>query len=360
MTTTPIVRKDLKALCETNRRLCIVASERLFESITITTNSASFVRLLNIVASDVWSAQVRYLNWVLMREFYGLPALAQNLSFNTSWDTSLKQWGVYETRRPFYDGLDLQCQLAKRLSNVQIVRFWNASISQREGMKLWEIEPFLSCDEITSIEIFENDVTQQNLNPGNAFSVLQLSDLKPRIVETYLCTLHLEYSRDKKLESMQIQRSLRPFKYRDYRETERKMLIYQYFPDFFQSLAANGLRHLRILGICGGFMSLSDIEILLDVSSNLRELNIGARMSSTDGAMLLPLLQRYHHQGRLHGLKVAFQNLTYYGRLGSVSASGQQVQASIEGKDDGLLKNTLSAYAHRYEPGRRRSWLGRA
>ena len=62
----PLAKKDLKSLRETDRRLHTIVSEKLFESIAITPNYASYSQLLYIAASDFLSAQIQHLDWALI------------------------------------------------------------------------------------------------------------------------------------------------------------------------------------------------------------------------------------------------------------------------------------------------------
>ena len=53
-----LAMKELKALRLMNRKLCNVASDTLFKTLAISINAASYIQLLNVAASGLWSAQV--------------------------------------------------------------------------------------------------------------------------------------------------------------------------------------------------------------------------------------------------------------------------------------------------------------
>ncbi|MCJ1238195.1 hypothetical protein MMC14_006184 [Varicellaria rhodocarpa] len=127
----PLAKKEPKALRLANRKLYILASEILFETVAITTTDASFAQLLNIIASETWSAQVRHIDWVLLHGRGVAPHLAQDLKLYRPWSNTVRQWKLKPSRGAFWYGLLLQCQLIQRMPNVQTVRFWSAVNSQR-------------------------------------------------------------------------------------------------------------------------------------------------------------------------------------------------------------------------------------
>ena len=381
----PLARKELKTLRLTNRKLYTIASEKLFESIAITTNEASYIQLLNIAASKDWSAQVRHIDWVLLHGYGAVPALAQALSIRKPWSTTLKKWKIKSTRGQFYDGLDLQCQLVKRIPNVQTVRFWSAVQSQRGGREPWENnfednagDAVGSTKSIIDRFVIEN--ASRDPAPDDVFSILRRSEAKPRLVKTVVATLHLGYSGSQKLESVSFlprwsdylpqnrreQKSIEVLpnwyawmitgmksqcKQEQYRgmTNENESKFFNHDMSCFPSLVRSGVRSLGTLKICSVWIFLEEMEFLLRANDGLRILIIGDIELSDDDNIepmvnFLRLLRHLFMQRRLRHLKATFQKLRCRELSGEFSASEQQVQDWMEGNDDELLKIASSAF----------------
>ena len=353
--TAPLTRKDLKALRLTNRKLHSIASENLFHSIAVTTNDASYLQLLNIAASDYWSAQVRHVDWVLLHEAGKHPALAQELEFNELWTSRLKKQKVVPTKGQAYYGLELQCQLLKKIPNVQSVRFWSANQSQRlnGGGEPWEETHAPEArDQIKSNTMLY--ATNQNVpRSKDVFSILQHSKLTPRVVKTIVATLHLEFSSSKELKSVEI------LGHSDYwgegdqyrgvlNIAERK--FFSHDMNCFSSLINSKISKLRSFEISGVWIFLEHMAVMLGNARKLRKLHIGnIELSDYDEQenpmmVFLRFLRDQYNQGSLHDLKVAFHETICREFIGRFSATEEQVQAWMEGSDDKLLNAASSAF----------------
>ena len=352
--TVSLARKELKALRKMNRKLHSIASETLFESIALTTNDASYVQLLHVAASDPWRAQVRHLDWVLT---YGIePDLytVQELSFREPWTSTLRKWGIRANRGQIYHGLDLQCELARRLPNVQTIRFWGAVASQRSGWEPWDhynlrIEDVIKSTTVTVM------TPSPNVSPDDVFSILQYSRVTPRLVKTVVARLHLDYSESKELTSVQIRHHEwevrnRPGSLTIYRGAFNQQEPFSHDMNCFRSLALTGkVSKLRTLRLSGIWILLEEMATLLDGSPKLLDLNIGdVELSDSEEeepmVNFLWLLRRHYAKGRFHKLKVTFQESRCRQFFGRFSATQQQVQAWMRGKDEELLMIASSAF----------------
>ena len=359
LVTASLARKDLKALRKTNRKLHSIASEKLFETIAITTNCASYVQLLNVAAPDVWSAQVRHIDWVLLHGFECYTLLTQEIKFNEAWSTTLTKWQVskdvrfsYESRN-VYPGLSLQCLLLQRFPNVQTVRFWVAVECQRNGREPWETSNDRSGAIETSrfIRTVEDDIP----SPNDFISILRSSDLRPRLIKTAAARMYLSFSTGKKfLKSVQILPHQSGGSRYDSREHYRgaSNLGENRFDsasiDCIRSLAHSGISTLTVLRVSAMRTYFEYMEILLRANINLRILylkdvelyDIMNKAAVTD---FLLLLKGFYDQGCLHGLKVTLQNLSCHHLSGRFSATEQEVQSWMEGEIHELLKIASSA-----------------
>ena len=368
--TAPLARKELKALRLTNRKLHSVASETLFESIAITTNGASYAQLLNIAASDFWSAQVRHLDWVLLRAIKGKEGLAQELLFDKPWTSTLHSWGIIETgeQPKYYYGLDLQCQLVKRFPNIRTVSFWNADDNQRKGCEPWETPPsetYVDCSIAKSYKIIEStkmfyitedweidrDVLYYFPPPNDVFSVLRKSNLTPRLIKTVKTKIQLDYSESRKLESVQMRKDFSVEPYRgaiDYHKDKED--LFSYDTSWFESLVRSDISELRTLRINNISIFIDNIDSLLEGSSSkLLNLDLDYVELVGDGDLvptvsLLEVFKLHYDQGQFHDLKVTFRDLTCRGFRGLFSATEHQVRDWLEGRDDELLKTASSAF----------------
>ena len=355
----PLAKKDLKALREMNQRLYSVASETLFESIALTTNDASYVQLLNIAASDEWSAQVRHIDWVLLHAIGNTESLTQILQFNEPWVTALRKWRAYEVARArcgyppgmVYSGLSLQCRLVQKFRNVQSVRFWSADNNQRIGREPWEY----SDSETRSKAIGRNRIITADRcdipSPEDIFSILKFSNLRLRLIKTVAATVHLRYSTSNKfLKGVQIQSHQDSLEY--YRGAPKRSELDSPTNSMncCHSLARSGISSLTILRIFDMRILVEDMQTLLKANINLRYLYLGdVELSGGVGdteplANFLLLLSFYYEQGCLRDLRVILQSLRRRYFLGRFSASEQEVQAWMKGEDnDELLKAAIAA-----------------
>ena len=199
-------RKELKALRSANRKLCTLASEIIFDTITVSTNDASFAQLLNIAASEFWSAQVRHIDWVSLYPYDPRPLV----KFNQSWSKTLRMWDLGPSRDPFWYGLLLQCQLIQRMPNVQTVRFWKAT-NPLLGKERWPDDSTSDATASTTVIAMKQFVPEDSdlrytlaPAPENMFSVLQHSALRPRLIMTFAATWYLKYSKKQELERVTI------------------------------------------------------------------------------------------------------------------------------------------------------------
>ena len=354
-----LARKDLKALRKTNYNLHSVASETLFETIAITTNNASYIQLLNVAASKLWSAQVQHIDWVLLHGTGVNDSLAQRLEFNEPWLTILRKWRVYQVARSSYEssnvypGLSLQCRLVQRLPNVQTVRFWSAVDSQRLGREPWEDGSTTSAA-IATTKIIEGSF--EIPDPEDVISILEFSNLRPRLIRTNAASMYMRFSTGNKyLKGVQILShrncGLNQSSPEQYRGAPAHMEK-GFFPEsmsYTASLAKSGVSSLTILRISGVRVLLSEMEDLLTANIKLQSLFLGQIELSADDsseamANFLLLLRDFHRQGDLQSLRVTFQKLRCQGLLGYFSATENEVRGWMEGESGVLLKTASSAF----------------
>jgi len=199
-------KAEVKALRFTCRQLHIVASKKMFETLTISTNQESFVQLLNVAGSGFWSAQVRHVHWVLLNSSDDTVGRMQCIRFKEiesfgSWTASLKPFGGINGK-PSYYALDLQCQLMRRIPDVQTIRFWCATTGQRSGIEPWEKNRVRS--NFVKRSHFKNPTPYLDPNADDIFSILHHSKLQPRLMHTIIATMHLRYALDGDLEHLVI------------------------------------------------------------------------------------------------------------------------------------------------------------
>lgn len=266
-------KTEVKALRFTCRQLHIVASKKIFETLTISTTQDSFVQLLNVAGSEFWSAQVRHVHWVLLNCSDIISGRMQCIRFKDiksfgSWTTSLKPFGGLNGK-PSYYGLDLQCQLMRRIPNVQTIRFWCATSSQRSGIEPWEENRARS--KIVKRSYFKNPTPGVDPNADDIFSILRHSNLRPRLVQTILATVHLKYALNADFEHVVIvptalDRTRRfPEIYRGYKNEEELDFIHEKMGCIW-SLAHSGITTLKTLDIS------SQQEFSGDMTTSLRSM----------------------------------------------------------------------------------------
>ena len=375
----PLARKDIKALRWTNRKICSVASEAMFESITITTNQASYAQLLNVAGSEFWSKQVGHVDWVI---FYGASDwkwdnLAQEIIFNAPWPNTLRKWGIMSGRgRPHY-GLGLQCQLIKRMQNVRTVRFWPVSPEQQDarGGDSWEYHEGEPRDypggepwDYRSTVVFEGQygsanhepiksikmrpiTSKHDPRPDDVFSILRLANLEPRLVKTAEAELRLGFSGIKHFTSIEILSNepySKPQLYCSHHHLMERT-IRNFDLNCLKSLAKSKINNVKSLKISGVLVSLDDMKKILTASNKLRTLHVG-NIELTDPVHDEPMVQFLQHlrhiynKDRLHKLRVTFQETRCEWLIGEFTANEKQMQAWMEESDDELQKTASSAF----------------
>ncbi len=247
-------RKETKALCFTNRTLHFVASTKMFETLTVSTHQESFVQLLSVAGSDLWSNQVRHVDWVLLSSSDHGPDTMQRIRFKDissfgSWTASLKPFGGINGNPTFY-GLDLQCQLMRRIPNIQSIRSWSATYTQRTGTE--PFERFRGKSRFIKRSEFTLPTAGLDPSADSIFSILRHSDLKPRRIDTISATIYLKYVLNGDCERIVILptvldrgRSL-PERYRGYVNTEELGFVTDIL-DYYRSLTLVGIQGLKDL-----------------------------------------------------------------------------------------------------------------
>ncbi|MCJ1233583.1 hypothetical protein MMC14_001541 [Varicellaria rhodocarpa] len=367
LVTAPLARKELKALRTTNRKLLSIASETMFQSIALTTNCASYIQLLYIVASTMWSAQVRHIDWVLLHATGNQDSLTQKMKFNEPWVTMLQKWRVYEVASSGYEsgnvypGLSLQCRLVQRLPNVQTVRFWSAVNSQRIGREPWEN----GNDENDAIETTRAPGVSQAAfydmpSPEDIFSILKLSGLKSQLIKTVAVTMYLRFSTSKEiLKGVQIlphqSGELRHDSLKHYRGASNhdEKRFSSRSMDCFDSLANSGISSLTVIRVSGVQIFRRELKTLLTANVKLRYLYLSqvelcGFHDPSPMVDLLFVLQGSHNRGSLHNLKVTIQKLRCQNYSGHFSATEQELQDWMKGKNHELLNTVSSAFVHIY------------
>lgn len=258
---------EVKALRSTCRQLHIVASKKMFETLTISTNQESFIQLMNVAGSEFWSAQVRHVHWVLLNNSDNISGTVQCIRFKDigsfgSWTTSLQPFGGINGK-PSYYGLDLQCQLMRRIPNVQYIRFWCATSSQRSGIEPWEENRVRS--KLVKRSHFTNPTPCLDPNADDIFSILRHSNLRPRLIHTIIATMRLRYTLDGDIEhaviiSITLDRTRRfPETYRGYKNREELEFISEGMGCIW-SLAHSGITTLKSIKISSEEKFFEDIK----------------------------------------------------------------------------------------------------
>lgn len=384
----------MKALRLMNRRLCSIASERIFENITISTTDASFIQLLNVASSELWSKQVRYVEWILLNESGRQPGILQGISFKEidSYPPRFKNLRLSTVPTVHgltsFVGLDLQCQLMRMMSNVQTIRFRSGLKCHREGREPWQ-------DHIVrSDQVKVNNFAAEKLGaPGwstrtvngepmlvsasDVFSLLRHSRLKPSLVETIAATMRLGYSADKELEHVHLMSILEdparnhiiaedsvtfvPRKYQEeYKEYRAEMEFFSHELNCFRSLVHSEVSSLKTLKVCGIWIFARDLERLVvgnrrlellhignvELSVSLEELEAESIIELEPIPTLLSRLRHHYSEGRLHDLRVAFEDTRIRFSSGDFSATEREVQRWMEGENDELIETARNAFWH--------------
>ena len=364
----PLTRKELKALRLTSRKLRDVASEKMFETIRISTTDASFVRLMNIAASDFWRKQVRHVHWVLLNESGYHAELLQIIQFKDistfgPWVKNLQGHLQPKIREPVYHGLDLQCQILRRMGNVQTIRFWCAVAHEREKREPWQPRA------VTSELVVENSMDTHTIpypspTADAIFPILIHSNVKPNRVETVASTVYLAYSRKGHLNDVEIiplrddrrrcdpPEADNPFSHRPFRTDvdKEEMDYFSHDMNCFRSLGDSNISTLRALKISGIWIFVDDLETVLTKNPQLELLRVSKiELSDNEDGMqpmadVLLFLRRFYEAGTLAKLSAEFDNVGHRDLSGAFSASQEQVRAWMKGDSDDLLDLARSAF----------------
>jgi len=378
-----LTRKELKALRLMSQQLCSIASERMFESITLSTTDASFIQLFNIASHDRWSDQVRRVDWILLNAYGTNPGTSQTivLKDKRSWGPSLLN--VWPSRLPSgedvsYIGLDLQCQAMKCL-NPQTVQFRCGLKCHREGREPWQ-DHAVRSEQVESSQFadapFGWGTISTNVRRGpvtvsadDVFSVLRQACLGPTVLKTPTITMHLEYSDVAEIEhvslfSIKDDPARRPFLVggteeaeEEYKEWLAEMRFFRPTMNGFHSLARNKNFSLKTLKLSGTPIHVTDLDKLLGSNRGLRELQLSdLELSSHDPDMetipaILDQLRQLWRKRLNRNLRVELQDLTMDRFRGTFSATEQEVGAWTENDRDDLLDALGAALTRTGEPG---------
>ena len=356
--------KELKVLRLMNRKLCNVASETLFKTVTISTNATSYIQLLNVATSEFYSAQVRHLNWILLdsddnTEFYWQEVgyWPQEVGFWPPCSEKLWMGGILPLPGRLdvrYCGLNLQCQLLRRFPNVETIYFRSAVDSERH----WDQGN--ENNEMRSFKIWrsskENDLDLYRPYPDDFFHILSYSELKPRLFRTNEVELHLGYSGNHELERVEILPYRRDVSLQGTQgQMPRYMVQFKkkYFLETQELLKklARSSDSLRTLNISGIRVWLDAMGILLMAADKLESLVLSnVKISNYDEGhpmqQLLFLLLKRGEKVHSQKVKVTLQDLKCRRCIGTLNANEQQVEGWMEGWSNELLELTASSFEY--------------
>ena len=372
-----LVRKDLKTLRSMNRRVCALASEKMFESLTICTNDASYIQLLNVVTHQVWAAQVRHIDWVVLSETKRYLNVTQEITIKDissfgSWTDKLEPRELLisnEWVASTFNGLELQCRLVQRLYNVQTVRFWCWNECHGEGRAPWRDQTtrsgrilgstFRSEGPCRGLKIYSHDVSQ----------ILHLSKLKPNHVMALKDSVFLTYAIGGEIDSLQVMaccedlvrckrynctsHDLEKYCLAAIKEEENGRCIGWADSSFL--FAMHDIKTLKSLKISSANIYLADLDTVLTRNVQLEFFHMYNTSIYADDFIwfseaagpvldLLHLLKNLHCGRDLDVIKITLENVMCGKSFGRFSASEQEVRTWIQGKNTKLLASAKSAF----------------
>lgn len=358
----PLKRKELKALRLMNSRFRSIASERLFEHITLSTNDASFSQLIYITASEFWSQQVRHVDWILLSETRFGPGLVQRVNLDDisslgSRVKDIRTSGLQRTKHASFYGLDLQCQLMTRIPHVQTVRFRCADQYQREGREEWEPEEYvhdLWTDTTNLVVHNETTLPERAVGPApsidDIFSVMLAARLRPTQVETLHAKMLLRYAKAGTLQHVRIiaNQDDAPGTTTSASSSEnlRETAFVRPEVNGFGSLAESVICSLETVDVSGIHITMEQVEALLERNSQLQSLRLRdvVMAGSEPIVSLLLRLRRFHRKGHHRHLRVSFQDTRARGFRGKFSATHQEVRECMAGDRDDLFDAVMASF----------------
>ena len=365
-----LTRKELKVLRLQSRKLCSVASEQMFERITVSTTDASFIQLANVASDERWRGQVRHVDWILLNAYGTNPGTSQTIVFKNKGSLGDSLMNTRPSRLPTgddisYVGLDLQCQIM-RLITPQTVRFRCGLKCHRVGREPWQ-DQVVRSDKVESSRFetvrFGWGTVSTNVRRGpitvsadDIFSVLREAGLSPCVLETPTVIMHLEYSVKGEIEHVNLI-SIKEgpvWKHRilsgtneaelEYKEWLSEMRFFSSTMNcsfsFARNIESNVLKSLKVSGVP---TYVEDLGNILLASRGLRELHLRALELSVHEPDIQPIpeflfcLRDLWRKRINRTLRVELEDLTTDGFRGTFSATEHEVAEWMQHDRDDLL-----------------------